>query len=121
MANIDVSELLRDTDFIDAMQVVTRVPSVDSFGQSHLKEVNLSSFGSVQPASGDALSRLPEALRSADMKSFWFNGVIVSSADGLYPSILIFKDSRYQVKNVFDWTNWGAGWTEGLCVAEKPA
>lgn len=121
MAQVDVTELLSDPDFIDPMQVVTRVPSVNSFGENILTDSVLNTVGSVQPADGHALSRIPEALRSSDLKSFWFKGVIIATAPGKYSSILTFRGARFQVKNVFDWTNFGQGWTEGLCVAEVPA
>lgn len=121
MAQIDVTELFTDPDFTDPMVVITRVPSVDYLGQNSIIESALQTVGSIQPASGHALNRIPEALRSADMKNFWFKGEIIATAPGKYTSILVFKGRRYQVKNVFDWTNWGQGWSEGLCVGELPA
>lgn len=121
MAQINVAELLSDPDFIDNIQVVTRVPRINSLGENSIEESILNTVGSVQPATGKAIQRLPEALRVADMSSFWFKGTIVASAPGLYTSILVFKSIRFQVKNVFDWSNWGTGWSEGLCVAERPA
>lgn len=121
MAQIDVSELVSDPDFTDAMQVISRVPTVNALGENTLVETTFDSFGSVQPASGRTIQRLPDALRVANVSSFWFKGAIVASAPGQYPSILTFRGVRYQVQLVFDWSNWGAGYTEGVCVAEVPA
>jgi galactose-6-phosphate isomerase len=121
MAQIDVSELLHDPDFVDEMQIASRVPAVNSFGENILSETILASIGSVQPASSETLQRLPEALRSANVKSFWVQGPIKTLGPGVYPDILIFKGARFQVQSVDDWTNWGAGWTQGTCVAEALA
>lgn len=121
MAQVNVNELLSDPDFVDEIQLVTRVPQINSLGENILTESSLLSVGSVQPASGRAISRLPEALRVANISSFWFKGVIVASAPGKYSSILVFKGRRYQVQTVFDWSNWGEGYCEGTCVAEVPA
>lgn len=121
MAQIDTSELLTDPDFVDAMLLVDRKPSINLLGENILSECLVNSVGSVQPASGRVIQRLPEALRVANVSSFWFKGAIVASAPGKYSSILLFKGNRYQVQLVFDWTNWGAGWTEGTCVAEVPS
>ncbi len=121
MAQVNVTELLVDPDFIDAMTLVTRKPSVNSLGENVLKEESLLSVGSVQPASGRVIQRLPEALRVANISSFWFKGKIVASEPGRYSSIIVFKGSRYQVQTVDDWTNWGEGWSEGVCTAEVPA
>lgn len=121
MAQVNVSELLSDPDFTDAIVVISRQPQVDSFGQNRIVEVSFNTIGSVQPASGHAVQRLPEALRVANVSTFWFKGTIVASAPGQYSSVLTFKGQRYQVQTVLDWSNWGAGWTEGTCVAEVPA
>lgn len=112
---------MSDPDFIDPIQVVTRVPAVNSLGESVITESVLDTVGSVQPASGRQLQRLPEALRLENLSSFWFKGTIVATAPQRYPSILVFGGIRYQVKNVMDWSNFGQGYTEGLCVAEKPS
>jgi hypothetical protein len=121
VAQINVTELLCDPDFIDAMALISRVPTVDSFGEVHLAETTVNTFGSVQPASGRTIQRLPEAMRVANVSSFWVKGKIVASEPGKYSSILVFKGTRYQVQTVMDWSNWGEGWCEGTCVAEKPA
>lgn len=121
MAQVNVTELLSDPDFVDVIQLITRVPKVNSLGENLLEETVLTSIGSVQPASGRAIMRLPEALRVANISSFWFKGTIIATAPGKYSSILTFKGQRYQVQTVLDWTNWGAGWCEGTCVAEVPS
>lgn len=121
MARIDVSELLHDPDFVDNIQVVTRIPNVNGRGEASFLESTINAVGSVQPASGKTIQRLPEEFRVANISSFWFQGEIVATAPGKYSSVLIFKGRRYQVQTVFDWTNFGAGWCEGTCVAEVPA
>lgn len=121
MANIDVTNLMSDPDFVDKIQVLSRVAKVNNLGGNLVTESCLETVGSVQPATGRALSRLPEALRQENMSSFWYKGQIVASDPGKYPSILVFKGRRFQVKNVFDWSNFGQGYTEGLCVAEAPS
>ncbi len=121
MALIDVSELMHDPDFVDTMTHITRVPTINSYGENLLQETSTPTVGSIQPATGDAVLRLPEALRTSNVNSFWLFGSIVTSAPGRYTDILVFKGKRYQVQTVQDWTHWGAGWSEGLCIAEVPA
>lgn len=121
MAQIDVSELMSDPDFVDPIQVVTRVPRVNSLGEVSFFESVLKSVGSVQPADFKVVQKLPDALRVANVSSFWFKGIIIASAPGKYSSILVFKGVRYQVQTVADWSNFGAGYCEGTCIAEVPA
>lgn len=121
MAQIDVSELMSDPDFVDPISVITRVPYVNGKGEQTLTEKVLNSIGSVQPASYKTVQKLPDAMRVANMYQFWFKGEIIASEPGKYSSIVVFKGKRYQVMTVEDWTNFGAGYTAGVCVAEVPA
>lgn len=121
MAQVDVSDLLHDPDFVDEIQLVDRKSSANLLGENVLQEVCIKSVGSVQPASGKAINRLPEALRVANLMSFWFQGVITAAAPGKYTAQLVFKGQRFQVQTVMDWSSWGAGWCEGTCVAQEIA
>lgn len=121
MAQVDVTQLLTDPDFVDKMQVISRFPRVNSLGENLITEQVLNTIGSVQPASGKTIQRLPEALRVANVMDFFFKGQIVATEPGKYTSILVFKGRRFQVQLIQDWSNWGSGWTQGTCVAEIPA
>lgn len=125
MGQIDVTDLLHDPDLIDRLVLVRRSSSVGSNGQNAVKEEPVPTWGSVQPAGNKALARLPEALRVMNLMSFWIQATIVvdgTAQDGTsrYPDIIICKGIRYQVQKVFDYTNWGQGWSEGVCIQEKP-
>lgn len=121
MALIDVSELLTDPDFVDPISIIHRTQVVNSMGENTLTEAAVCTVGSVQPASGKTLMRLPEALRVANISSFWVKGKIVADGSTKYPDLLTFRGKRYQVQTVFDWSNYGQGYCEGTCVAENPA
>jgi hypothetical protein len=121
MAQLGVSELFSDPDFIDPITIIVRQTAVNSFGENLVTESSCAAFGSVQPASGKVLNRLPEAMRLADMSSFWVKSPIPISGGGKYPTILVFRGKRYQVQVVFDWSNFGPGYSEGVAVAERPS
>ncbi len=120
MGKVDVTELLVDPDFVDPITLVHRVPNVDQYGNNQLIENCEGTFGSVQPASGKTLQRLPDEFRVANVMSFFVKGIIVSDGRCLYPDLIVFRNQRYAVQVVFDWTNWAAGWCEGTCVREVP-
>lgn len=120
MGQIDVSDLLSDPDFTDDLVLIHRTPLVSDLGENSLLERSVPTIGSVQPASGKTLQRLPEALRVGDVSSFWLRGEIVTDQVGAYPDIIQFRGKRYAVQSVMDYTNWGEGWCEGTCVREKP-
>ena len=122
MAEINVTDLMTDPDFVDPIQVVTREAYVNYLGESAFREVQLDGVGSVQPADFKTVQKLPEAMRVANVSSFWAKLPILASGPGfLYSSILIFKGVRYQVQTVADWSNWGQGYFEGTCIAQSPS
>jgi hypothetical protein len=119
MANIDVSQLMSDPDFVDPIQVITRLPKPNQFGETDFEEHILDTYGSVQPANYRTVQKLPEAMRVSDVQSFWFKGTITASSPGKYSSILVFRGVRYQVQTVADWSAFGQGYSEGTCVGER--
>lgn len=121
MGRIDVSELIHDPDFVQPVTLIKRTAYADSFGENQIKEVGQPTSGSVQPASGKVIARLPEALRVANVMSFWLNEKIIADSREKYPDIIVKNGTRFIVQVVFDWSDWGAGWSEGTCVAERPA
>lgn len=121
MAQIDVSDLMTDPDFVDPVQLISRTTQVNSRGENVLTETAQNTVGSVQPASYRTVQKLPEAMRVANVYSFWVKGTIVASEPGKYASVLVFRGVRYQVQTVADWSNFGRGYTEGTCIAENPA
>lgn len=121
MAQIDVSDLLSDPDFIDPVQVIRRVATVNSRGENVIVETTIDTFASVQPASSKVIQRLPEALRMADVRSFYLRLEIVQDSSTAYPDVMVFKGKRFQIQTAAPWGNWGSGWNEGVCVAESPS
>ncbi len=121
MAQLDVTELMSDPDLVDSLVLITRFPSVNNRGENLIRETSQPTVGVVQPADGKVVDRLPEALREKSVSSFWVKGTIIASSDGKYSSVICLNGIRYNVKTVNDFSNWGAGYCEGTCVAEPPA
>lgn len=121
MGQVDISELLLDPDFVQPLVLIKRNACVDSFGQNQLKEVPCDIVGIVQPISGKTLQRLPNEFKVANIQSFWVQEKLVSDSREKYPDTIIKNGKRFTVQFVFDWSDWGAGWTEGTCIAERPS
>lgn len=121
MALVDVSELLLDPDFVDTISLIHRTTTVNTKGENVLVETPVSTIGSVQPASGKEMQRVPDALRMRDVRSFYIKAPILSDGVSQYPDLISFNSIRFQVISSEPWLNFGAGWNRGLCVAEKPS
>ena len=116
-----VSDLMSDPEFVQSLMLVRRSPCVDAYGKNTLAEKTFCVVGSVQPISGKTLQRIPEAFRVANVQSFWLKEKIITDGRDQYPDIIIKNGIRFAVQLVFDWSDWGAGWSEGTCVQERPA
>jgi len=122
MAEIDVSELLTDPDFVDDLSVIRRTAAVNSRGENVVSEpTTIATVGSVQPAPTKQIQRLPESLRVSDVRAFFINLPLIQDGDSAYPDIIVYGGKRFQVISAAPWLNFGEGWNEGLCVAEKPS
>lgn len=120
MGLIDVTDILSDPDMVDPLTIIRRLTDVNEFGENVLSEQKFPTYGSVQPASGRTIQRLPEAMRVAGVFSFFVQGQIISDGVSKYPDLIEFNRQRYAVQVVFPYTNWGAGYSEGTCVRERP-
>lgn len=122
MADIDVSELLLDPDFVNDLQLIHRTATVNSFGKNVIVELTpVDTVGSVQPASQKDIMRMPEAMRLKDVRAFWIKAAILTDGSSQYPDIIVFSGKRFQVFAVEPWNNYGEGWNKGICVAEEMA
>lgn len=120
MANIDVSDLLLDPDFVNNVQLIHRTVTVSSMGKNVIVEgAPISTVGSVQPASQQDILRLPESMRIKDVRAFWIKAAILSEGASQYPDIITFGGKRFQVYATEPWNNYGQGWNKGICVAEE--
>lgn len=118
MAQIDVSEVVTDPDFLDAVSLVRRTSVVNSSGRNVLAESSSSVYMVVQPASPDDLQRLPDSVRRRDAITVWYVGELSADADGQYPDIVVWNSKRYQVQTADPFGNWatGSGYTEAVCT-----
>lgn len=121
MANLDVSDLLLDPDFVDRMLISRRTYTINDYGQNVLSEVLLPTVGSIQPANAKELTRVPDDLQQRDVRAFYVKAELITDGNGKYPDVLVFKAKRFQIISVEPWNNFGQGWNKGLCVAEKPS
>ncbi|CAB4149605.1 hypothetical protein UFOVP558_12 [uncultured Caudovirales phage] len=118
MAQIDVSDLLLDPDFIDNLTLIHRTSTVSNAGKNVLVETSVATVGSIQPASNKQIMRLPEGLQSSDVRAFYIKAPILSDGSSQYPDIILFQGARFAIKTVEPWLNFGAGWNMGVCVRE---
>lgn len=117
MANIDVSFLCFDPDFASAIQVKRRASTVNNYGENQLTPTTIDAVGSVQPADGETMERLPEAMRSGDVISVYTMTRLYPDGPGTqYTDIVVWNGDDYQVKKCEPFGNYGAGYYKADCI-----
>lgn len=118
MADIDVSELLSDPDFIDPLGLVRRTIALVAGAAVVSEEPAVTIYGSVQPASADDLVILPSGTRLADTLSLWtLTPLTAQAADGA-GDVLVWQGRRWVVRAREAFGHFGAGYNKVLAVAE---
>lgn len=112
---INVSEAL-DNDTSERVRIIrqTKGGYVDGiFVES--KEIFVKALASVQPATADQLKTVPEGERSTDTKALFINKrVYTSGKNGQVADLIKFKDERYKVVSVGDWSSYGFNIAMGI-------
>lgn len=119
MALIDVSELLSDPDFVDLISVIRTSYTMSGDGLSVRTEAVVSGLlGSVQPASGDTLTLVPEESRVDGMMEVWTTYPLRQAGEGIEADRILWKGKRLLVTKLDDFGNYGAGYNHAVCTVE---
>ena len=121
MANIDVTELMTDPDFLSAITLIRRTAAVGSDGENTITDsASVTVRMVVQPGAGDMLERLPESVRNKEFISIWYKNQIINGAAtaGNYADVLVWGGKRYIVEHVEPFGNWGRGYWAGVAGLE---
>lgn len=112
MANIDVSELMDDPDFVDGVTVFRRSTAVGANGRQTITEIRTDNVNAiVQPASGNTVANLPEGSRIDGAMSVWTRFALRAIATGVQPDEIEWRGRRYVVATLNAFDNWGVGYT----------
>jgi hypothetical protein len=123
MPEIDVTEALIGVDIAaERFEVIRRQETVNTFGESTITNSYFRVLGSIQPLGEQGLLR--EEGQDAQAKSikviciFRLRGVSVDPMNKQYkPDIVVWNGNTYEVKNLEDYSSYGAGMIEAECTS----
>ena len=119
MADIDVSELLSDPDFLDTVSLIIRSSTVTG-GRNVLSETITNNVNMIiQPASGKDIAKLPEGARGFETIAIWYKGELSSLRQNGYSDIIVWNTKRYEVQHVEPFGNWGSGYYKCIATLTK--
>jgi hypothetical protein len=116
MATIDLTDIITDPDFLDAITLIRTFVTVDDHGRAIPTESQRTILASVQPASAAALLLLPEASRLGSSLQIYTVEPLVSLQQSVYADRIVFQGSAYYIHTLNDYSNWGAGWVSAVCT-----
>lgn len=106
MANIDISELMFDPDFVDSFCVIRGVQQIDADGRAQtLQPIRTDAFGSVQPASGRTMQFFPELVRTDGVIEIYTVYGLQIETDGAAADEVLWRGKTYVVTHIDDVNN----------------
>jgi len=110
MAEIDVSEVLQDPDFLNSFTFIRSVETVDANGRPVFAQTLLSAIGVIQPASGRAMELTPDATRTSEMLEIWTQVGLQEATEETAADIVIWENKHFVPVRNDDFDNWGQGY-----------
>jgi hypothetical protein len=118
MANIDVTQLLFDLDFVDPVTIVRSVETVGEDGIVSYEEKRYDIWASIQSASGDELLMTPDLARTGGTYEITTVFPLVTATDLTKADTVIWHDVEFVVIAVAKFGNFG-GQQEGIMTIKS--
>lgn len=122
MPLVDVTELLIDPDIAgQSFVVLRRQEIVNQYGESTWVVGQADVIGSVQPSGDNALIREADYDAQAStiivLTSYRLRGVAKAATRQYKPDIIFWRHNFYEVTDVKDWSQFGAGMIEAIATS----
>jgi hypothetical protein len=116
MANLDVSDILLDPDFMDTGLVCTRsVQTVGENGRTTTSDVNTTFAGVVTSDKGDFLERLAGLERKKGSITIHTIFPLTAGEGDTTADIVTWRGKKYTVSNINDYQHFGRGFVSATC------
>lgn len=118
MAFIDVSEIVNDPDFQDAITLTRRTQTINDYGEIAFTSTDSTMSAVVQAGNGETLERNPDYSIMTDWITIYASFNFRADGNGYYADKITWNGRTFQVKTVTDFMNWGSGYTRADCLIE---
>ncbi|MFJ6322264.1 MULTISPECIES: hypothetical protein [unclassified Rhizobium] len=110
MPLLDVTDVLSDPDFADAITVTRMVETVDTHGRGQLTPQQFPNVTAVVTAGqGDVLKYFPEMVNVRGAVLIHTTFRLTSASETTQADIVTWQGRDYQVTELNDWSTFGAG------------
>lgn len=116
MAQLDVTEVLLDPLFADSGILCERMQqTVGDDGIAVQKSAPIRFAGVVTNDSGDVLTRLATGERTIGNIVIHTKYRLIDGQEGRTADVVTWRNRKYTVSNVKDWSNFGRGFVAATC------
>lgn len=116
MPDLDLNDLLSDTDIAGTQIVITRAKrTVNTSGMTVDAPYTIVTYGSVTPASGTDLQQFPEEQRLLAHILVIVPVMLVALSYTNAPDLVVYNGQNYRVMTVQDYSLFGGGFYVGTC------
>lgn len=116
MAQLDVSDILTDPEFMDRFTVVRNLQTINDKGRAVNTEDQTPARGVITANNGMQLNRQPDGSLVNGAITIHTRYRLISGADGRDADEVIWQCTRYIVDNVSDYSHYGRGFVAASCV-----
>lgn len=116
MPDLDVSDILLDSDFCEMLTVNRNTQSVANDGMAINSSTVLNPYGVVtagNPAQVIRTDSYEAAHNSITVHAY--NFTFLNPSNGFSPDTVIWNGDSYLVKKVYNWSKFGTGFTSAEC------
>ena len=115
MADLDFSDILVDPDLVDTFTVVSRVETVDAYGEASTTDTTTPGvIGVVKPAKPADLQILPESQRMGRHITIVTKHRLQGPSSGKQPDEIQWGGDTFLVKEILPYTHFGAGFVKAI-------
>lgn len=115
MPDLDVTDLLADTDIAGEEIIITRAKRTVVKGMTVDAPYTIVTYGSIQPASGQQLQQLPEDQRTTASISVIVPVMLIPLSQSNAPDLVQYDGQNYRVVAANSYGHFGQGFWQGTC------
>jgi hypothetical protein len=115
MADIDVSDVLSNSDFVDPFKYIRNTQSVNAGVGTVTPSLPIDGFGCFYSKSGDMISRTAPGEYNDDTITVVTTTRLVSGESGATADLVMWNGSLWTVIHVNNYGQYGRGFVEATC------
>jgi len=113
------NKVLKNPRWGQSFTVYKTTRNPDENGRAVVEEISITVRGVIQPSSGEDLDRLDVGDRGNQTITVWTSTPLSTGTGEELPDEVEWRGTRYMVRQVKDWEDYGPGFYRAICIAQS--